>query len=58
MIAGEALVGLLFAGLNLLKIDYVVIQEPKYFFISLLILVLVAVILVRVPLKNAGEKDA
>lgn len=58
LIAGEALVGLLFAGLNLLKIDYVVIQEPKYFFISLLILVLVAVILVRVPLKNAGEKDA
>lgn len=58
LIAGEALVGLLFASLKFFKIPYEIFENPSSFFISVLILVGIAVFLVRVPAANAGDPDA
>jgi putative OPT family oligopeptide transporter len=64
-IAGEALMGLVFAGFAVGNIFPLAIQDyipvikflNNYFVISLLVLVLIGYILVRVPLKNAGNPD-
>jgi putative OPT family oligopeptide transporter len=57
LIAGEALVGILFAGLSFMEINYTIMKEPSMFWISLLILVGIAVYLTKVPLANAGAAD-
>jgi putative OPT family oligopeptide transporter len=57
LIAGEALVGLIFAALALRKIDYELIKNPSRFFISLIILALIALLLIIVPLRNPGAAD-
>jgi putative OPT family oligopeptide transporter len=57
LIAGEALVGILFAVLSYKNVNYVLNANPGMFWISLLILAGIAVYLVKVPLANAGEAD-
>ncbi|WP_243317535.1 OPT family oligopeptide transporter [Geothrix paludis] len=57
LIAGEALVGLLFASFAFFEVKYKIFADPGMFWISLLILAGIAVYLVRVPLANAGEAD-
>ncbi len=63
LIAGEALIGLLFAGLAIPGIKYelwlpsVFSFLPFPFYISLLVFLVIGWILVRIPLKNAGRAD-
>ena len=63
LIAGEALIGLLFAGLAVADLQYDKWLPsasgifPLPFGVSLLVLVLIGWILVRFPLKNAGSPD-
>ncbi len=57
LIAGEALVGLLFASFAFFEVNYTIVANPGMFWISLLILAGIAVYLVKVPLDNAGEAD-
>ncbi len=63
LIAGEALIGLLFALLAVLDIKYgeflpsIFSFLPLPFFISLLLLVFIGWILIRIPIKNAGRAD-
>ncbi|HJW44487.1 MAG TPA: oligopeptide transporter, OPT family, partial [Geothrix sp.] len=57
LIAGEALVGLLFASLAFFEVNFKLIAKPGMFWISLLILAGIAIYLVKVPLANAGEAD-
>jgi putative OPT family oligopeptide transporter len=63
LIAGEALIGLLFAGLAVANLQYDKWLPsasgifPLPFGVSLLVLVLIGWILVRFPLKNAGSPD-
>jgi putative OPT family oligopeptide transporter len=57
LIAGEALMGLGIASLAFFDVKLpVVFQEPSYL-VSLLVFGLIAFILVRIPLKNAGNPD-
>ena len=58
LIAGEALVGLLFASLAFFEVNYTLIKDPGMFFISLIILAVVALILIYVPLRDPGSADA
>nr|WP_320131132.1 oligopeptide transporter, OPT family [uncultured Holophaga sp.] len=58
LIAGEALVGLLFASLAFFEVNYTVFRNPGMFFISLIILAVVALILIFIPLRNPGAADA
>ena len=63
LIAGEALIGLLFAGLAVADIDYgnwlrnTFGFEPLKFYVSLLVFGLIGWILVQIPLRNAGSPD-
>jgi len=57
LIAGEALVGLLFAFFAVVEIKTPVIFESPSFLISLLVFVVVGYILISTPLKNAGRPD-
>jgi len=57
LIAGEALVGLIFASLAFFAVKYQVLAKPGMFWISLLILAGISVFLVKVPLDNAGAAD-
>lgn len=63
LIAGEALVGLLFAGLAVFNIKYgtflpnILSFLPLPFWISLLVVVAIGWILVQIPMKNAGNPD-
>jgi hypothetical protein len=63
LIAGEALIGLLFAGLAVAEIHYenwltsLSTVFPFQFYISALVFILVAVVLVMTPLRNAGRPD-
>ncbi len=57
LIAGEALIGLLFAALAFVDIKLFVIFERPSFLTSLAMLALIAWILIRIPLKNAGKPD-
>jgi len=58
LIAGEALVGLVFAGLAGMKFNYQLVDKPGLFFISLIILAIIALILIFVPLRDPGPADA
>ena len=63
LIAGEALVGLVFAAMAVLEIPYeswlpgLWSALPLPFAISSLVFVLVAWVLIRTPLNNAGRPD-
>lgn len=63
LIAGEALIGLVFAALAVLEIDFeawlpgLVSAFPLPFIVSSLVFVLVAWVLIRTPLNNAGRAD-
>jgi putative OPT family oligopeptide transporter len=61
LIAGEALIGLVFAGLAVANIDYAGYLErsfgfpPLAFWASLFVFAFIAWVLVQIPLKNAGD---
>ncbi len=57
LIAGEALIGLLFAAFAILNWDIPHIFEHPSFLLSLLVFIAVGYILVRIPMKNAGNPD-
>jgi putative OPT family oligopeptide transporter len=63
LIAGEALIGLLFALFAILEIQYTTWLSslstafPLPFTVSLLVFLLVAYVLISTPLKNAGRAD-
>jgi len=63
LIAGEALIGLVFAGLAVFEIPFeswlpgMVSAFPLPFAVSSLVFVVVAWVLIRTPLKNAGRPD-
>jgi uncharacterized oligopeptide transporter (OPT) family protein len=57
LIAGEALIGLLFAFFAVIEWKYPIVFAQPSFLVSLLVFVVVAIVLIRVPLKNAGSPD-
>ncbi len=57
LIAGEALVGLLFAFFAVVEIQTPRIFEAPSFLVSLLVFVVVGYVLISTPLKNAGRPD-
>jgi putative OPT family oligopeptide transporter len=60
LIAGEALMGLLiaiFAVFNIFLYDHFSFFKEPTFFISLIILAIIAYVLIQIPLKNAGKPD-
>ncbi len=61
LIAGEALIGLLFAALAFGKINYAALLVPSGallgFWVALLVLLFIGWLLVQVPLRNAGAPD-
>ncbi len=57
LIAGEALIGLLFAGLKFAEIDLFEISANPSFIISLIVFAIIAWLLVQIPVKNAGKPD-
>ncbi len=57
LIAGEALMGLLFAGLAFAEIDIPQLWPGSPFFLSLIVLGIIAWILIQVPMKNAGAAE-
>ena len=57
LIAGEALIGLVFAGLAFGEIRVPVIFEHPSFAVSLLVFVIVGAVLIFIPIRNAGEPD-
>jgi putative OPT family oligopeptide transporter len=56
-IAGEALIGLLFAGFAFAEVEMAAIFEHPPFSISTVVLVIVALVLIYVPFRNAGNPD-
>jgi OPT family oligopeptide transporter len=57
LIAGEALVGLLFASLSFFEVNYTIVKYPGMFFISMLIMAIIALILILVPLGDPGPAE-
>jgi putative OPT family oligopeptide transporter len=57
LIAGEALIGLVFAWMAFREIQTPAIFESPSFITSLFVLALIAGVLVLVPIKNAGRPD-
>lgn len=57
LIAGEALIGLLFAFFAVMEWKTPIVFESPSFLISLLVFVVVAFVLIRTPLNNAGKPD-
>jgi len=56
-IAGEALMGLVFALFYFIDIPMLEIFKNPSFLVSLLVLIIIAYVLVRIPIKNAGSPD-
>jgi len=56
-IAGEALMGLVFALFYFLDIPMLEIFKDPSFYVSLVVLAIIAFVLVRIPVKNAGSPD-
>ncbi|MFP4543362.1 MAG: OPT family oligopeptide transporter [Candidatus Kapaibacterium sp.] len=59
LIAGEALIGLLFAALAVMDIkisQFFIFEEPS-FLLSLLVFAVIGYILIRIPVNNAGSPD-
>jgi len=57
LIAGEALVGLVFAALYFFNVPVLTIFENPSFITSIFVFVLVALLLIATPLRNAGRPD-
>lgn len=57
LIAGEALIGLLFAAMAFGEIKLFAIFAQPSFITSLVIFAIIAWILIQIPLKNAGKPD-
>jgi putative OPT family oligopeptide transporter len=57
LIAGEALMGLVFAGLRVGNIFPPSIWPSAPFFISLIVIAVIAYIMIQIPVKNAGRPD-
>jgi putative OPT family oligopeptide transporter len=58
LIAGEAIIGLVFSALLLLNVKYEIFSFLDLpFYVSLIVFVAVGWILVRIPMKNAGNPD-
>ncbi|MCX6305977.1 MAG: oligopeptide transporter, OPT family [Bacteroidetes bacterium] len=60
MIAGEALMGLLiaiFAVFNIFLYNYFSFFKTPTFYISFVVLAIIAYVLIQIPLKNAGKPD-
>jgi putative OPT family oligopeptide transporter len=56
-IAGEALMGLVFASLAFFNVSTPAVFENPSFAVSLVVFVIIGLILVLVPLRNAGRPD-
>jgi OPT family oligopeptide transporter len=56
-IAGEALMGLVFALLYFLNVPTLSIFESPSFLISILVLIIISYVLVYIPVKNRGAAD-
>lgn len=57
LIAGEALIGLLFAGFAFFEVSLFSIFEEPTFLISLIVFAFIAWLLIQIPIKNAGKPD-
>ena len=57
LIAGEALIGLLFAGLKFFEVELFEIFAEPTFIISLAIFAFIAYLLIKTPADNAGNPD-
>jgi len=57
LIAGEALVGLIFAGLVFFEKPILVIFDHPSFITSLVVLAIIALVLIVIPIRNAGAPD-
>ena len=57
LIAGEALVGLIFATLAFFDIDVFHIFKHPSFLSSLVVFAIIIYVLIQIPLKNAGNPD-
>jgi putative OPT family oligopeptide transporter len=57
LIAGEALIGLMFAAFAFFEVRLYAIFEQPSFIVSLLVLAVIGWILVQIPMKNAGRAD-
>jgi uncharacterized oligopeptide transporter (OPT) family protein len=57
LIAGEALIGLLFAFFAVIDVKVFAIFDNPSFLVSSLVYVVVAMVLVIIPLRNAGKPD-
>jgi uncharacterized oligopeptide transporter (OPT) family protein len=57
LIAGEALIGLVFAALAFFKIELFEVFKSPSIYVSLVVIGVIAWYLVRVPVKNAGKPD-
>lgn len=57
LIAGEALIGLLFAGFAFFEIPLFHIFETPSFYVSLIVFALIAWYLIKIPLNNAGKPE-
>ena len=57
LIAGEALIGLLFAGLAFGEIKLFEFFAKPSFLVSLVVFAVIAWILIQIPVKNAGKPD-
>ncbi|MEJ5350379.1 MAG: oligopeptide transporter, OPT family [Melioribacteraceae bacterium] len=57
LIAGEALIGLVFAAFAFFEIQLFSIFEYPSFYVSLLVFVFIAWYLIQIPVKNAGKAD-
>ena len=56
-IAGEAIMGLIFALFYFIKVPMFAIFANPSFAVSLIVLAIIAVVLVWIPIKNAGKPD-
>ncbi|MFC2133774.1 OPT family oligopeptide transporter [Bacteroidota bacterium] len=57
LIAGEALIGLLFAGFAFWEIELFSIFSEPTFLISLVVFIFIGWLMIAVPVKNAGNPD-
>ncbi len=56
LIAGEALIGLLFAGLAFGEVEWWRFSNPSYL-VSIVIFVIIGIVLVRIPLRKSGNSE-
>ena len=57
LIAGEALIGLLFAGFAFFEIQIADLSSPLSLVISVVVLAVIAFMLIKIPVGNAGKPD-